>query len=280
MIKVAIAGFGQVGKELYSIIKKRNNFSLKYVFSNRKIELDVPVVDYETALSLTDEIDVVIFATSSHNQTEELLLKFIPLVCTVDCFDNTEKLLDLKNKLHPICKQNKKCAILGCGWDPGFFDIVRNMFSVFDDVEIKSSWGKGMSCGHSNAIRNVEDVIDAIEFTEPCKNGHLRRCFVCTKYPKVVTERIKKIPHYFENHPIKLTFCSAQKIQKLRQNLSHKGEVSFNTPTSNGKIVFQMENNPKFTAEILLAYARLAKHYCTRKKYGAFFPSNLPTSDL
>lgn len=281
MLNVAIAGFGQIGSRLYELIQNSTNVQCVCVFSARKLDLALPVYKYDMLDNVKESVDVVALTTSSFSQTPKYAKEFASVFNTIDCFDNTDVFEEYKNELNSVCKATKHTSVVGCGWDPGLFDMVRKMFTIFPEAETKSLWGRGMSCGHTNALKNVYGVTDAVEITQPQRNGHLRECYVVASGDKKrICEDINSIEHYFANLHTKIRFVNAKKLDSIKQNKSHKGSVSFSNGESSGRFSLEMKDNPLFTAQIMFAYLPVVLQLAKKRRFSALELSEIPLSLL
>ena len=258
-INIGIVGYGNLGKSVEQAIISNQNINLVAIFSRRlvKSRFNTLVEPYGEFLNYKNKIDIMLLCGGSkcdlEFQTPEILEHFD----IINTFDTHAKILTEYEKLDIIAKQTKHRAIICCGWDPGLFSIIRGLFLAFSNNKPYTLWGKGISMGHSDALRRVRHVDDGVQFTIPIKdsiskiknntyNGeslHQRLCYVSAKnhYHNEIKKEIKNIPNYFKGQPTKVVFVSAEKVMKLKSNLSHKGYIfnSFKTFFgSNAKMEF------------------------------------------
>ena len=217
-------------------------------------------------------------ATDLPNTTVNYLKDFN----TVDSFDTHAKIPDYYKKLEKVAKANKKLCAISIGWDPGLFSIARELFgAVLPNGNDYTFWGKGVSQGHSDAIRRIDGVIDAVQFTVPIESAvnkvkkglnptlsagekHSRECFVAVKDgadKKLIEKQIKEMPNYFADYKTTVNFVSQSEVKKIRGKLPHGGFV-IRTGESSKKtkdileFSLKLDSNPEFTGSVLTAYAR------------------------
>ncbi len=303
-VNVGIVGYGNLGKATEKIILANKNFNLIAIFSRRIVlsKFNTLVEPYENYKNYVGKIDVMLLCGGSmsdlQNQTPEILTYF-------DClntFDTHKKINSELSKLNKIAQQNNKILIMSCGWDPGLFSIIRALCFLISGEIPHTFWGKGISMGHSDALRQVSGVDDGIQFTLPNKDAiklakkgtlpedmpmHSRECYVVSKKSNhlKLENKIKSLPDYFLNQPTNVKFISEPELLKLKSRQSHKGEIisKFKTISkSNCKINFSvsMESNPDFTATILTSYIWAVINLKRQGKSGAFTPLDISISDL
>jgi diaminopimelate dehydrogenase len=298
MIKVGIVGYGNLGKGVCLAVDKASDMECVGIFTRRAPELIKPVTDvkvYSTD-NLKDfkgKIDVLLLcggsATDLPKNTAEMLKDFN----TVDSFDTHAKIPEYYAKLEKVAKENGTLSAISIGWDPGLFSIARMLFgAVLPDGNDYTFWGKGVSQGHSDAIRRIEGVKNAIQYTIPkedalerVRNGenpklatgdkHLRECFVAVEDgadKDRIEKEIKQMPNYFADYETIVNFTSEEEVKRMQTKLSHGGFVfrSGNTTSENAHLLelsLKLDSNPEFTGSVLTAYgravARMAKEGIT-----------------
>lgn len=290
-IKIGIAGYGNVGRGLETAIRSSPDMELKAVFTRRqpdevKIQSPgVPVVNFSSAEKYKDIIDVMVLCTGSAKDLPLHGVQFAKLFNTVDSYDNHAQIpLYLKN-INESALSSGKVSIVSIGWDPGLFSLIRLISeAVLPDGSSYTFWGKGVSQGHSDAIRKVDSVKYGIQYTIPAEGAvdcvkrgespelsvrdkHMRECFVvcgeCGDKNKI-EEDIKSMPDYFADYNTKVNFISEEEFKKNHSKMPHGGLVIRNGITGDEKNKHTMEfslkldSNPEFTGSILLSYARAA----------------------
>ena len=290
-INVAVIGFGNLGKSVKENILKNDLFNLVEVFSKRKIE---DAISYDTINDYKDKIDLLFVCKGSQNQLEDESFKLIQNFNIIESYDNHARLKDYITKLDKIATQNKKIALCSFGWDPGLFSLMRGLFDSLD-VMPYTFWGKGLSQGHTQAIKSLPGVLDAIEFTIPnekiiekikhgeivenSKDFHKRECFVVAKKEdeKRIETEIKNMKDYFLGYQTTVNFVNQQKLRKIK-TFSHRGCVL----GKNEEMSFSLSlpSNPDFTARVLVAFAKNLTYLKNKRKFGAFTIFDLPFKNI
>ena len=303
-IKVGIVGYGNLGKSVEKTLLSNSNIELVAIFSRRltKSIFNTKVEPYENYIQYKNKIDVMFLCGGSKNDIELQAPEIAKYFDTINSFDTHSKILKLKNILNKITVSSSHRAIIACGWDPGLFSTFRLMSYAISKSEPITFWGKGISMGHSDAIRQIDGVIDGIEFTIPnsdavklAKAGkldsntkkHTRKCYVVAKKidePRIEYE-IRNIPNYFAGEIVDIEFVSQIELLKLKSKLLHTGEVLCNFKTFSGSknlmsLKVQIQSNPDFTASIMVAYLNAITNLRQKKMTGAYLPFEIPIIDL
>ena len=292
MIKIAILGYGNLGKGVEKAIAVNPDTELKYVFSRRnpeslKISTEAASVKHiDEILNYKDEIDVLILCGGSATDLPKQTPEFAKHFNVVDSFDTHAKIPEHFENTDKASKEGGKISIISVGWDPGMFSLNRLYSEAILPVgKTYTFWGKGISQGHSDAIRRVEGVIDAKQYTIPIKaaleevrsgrnpeletgDKHYRECFVVVEEgadkAKIEFE-IKTMPNYFDEYDTVVHFVSQEELDRNHKGMPHGGCV-----IRSGKTGFEEENshtieyklkldsNPEFTSSILVSFARAA----------------------
>ena len=311
MIKVGIVGYGNLGRGVCLAVQKASDMECVGVFTRRnpdslKIAVDFPVYSINDLTKFKGEIDVLLLcggsATDLPNTTAELLKDFN----TVDSFDTHAKIPEYFAKLDKVAKENGTLSAISIGWDPGLFSIMRMLFgAVLPDGNDYTFWGKGVSQGHSDALRRIDGVKNAIQYTIPkeqalesVRNGlnpnlstrdkHLRECFVAVKDgadKQKIEQEIKSMPNYFADYDTIVNFVSEEEVATMQKKLSHGGFVfrSGKTTEENSHLVefsLKLDSNPEFTASVLTAYARAVAKLRKEGKTGCLTVFDIPLSYL
>lgn len=287
MIKVAIVGYGNLGRGVELALKESLDLTLVGIFTRREpsqvSSVYGKVYSMEDLLTKKDEIDVCILcggsATDLPTQTPELT-KFFN---TVDSFDTHALIPQHFERVNLSAEKTRHVSIISVGWDPGLFSLNRLLAEAILPVgETITFWGKGVSQGHSDALRRIEGVVDAIQYTVPnetavnlFKSGkttrletrekHTRECFVVLADgvdSSQITEKIIHMPNYFEDYETTVTYVSQKELDKEhKQVMPHGGKVIRvgKTNRMNQETIefsLSLASNPEFTASVLVAYAR------------------------
>lgn len=291
-IRIGILGYGNLGRGVECAIKQNPDMELKAVFTRRKAE-DLSILTKEAKVynvseieKFTNEIDVLILcggsATDLPNQTKEYAKYFN----VVDSFDTHANIPTHFEAVDKASKESKKVAIISVGWDPGMFSLNRLYANaILTDGKDYTFWGKGVSQGHSDAIRRVEGVKDGKQYTIPVEEAlravregenpelstrqkHIRECFVVAEEGadlQKIAEEIKNMPNYFADYDTTVHFISEEELKQNHSGIPHGGFVirSGNTGWNkeNKHIIeysLKLDSNPEFTSAVLVAYARAA----------------------
>lgn len=301
---IGIVGYGNLGKAVERQVIAYKNFNLVAIFSRRTIKsaYGTLVEPYENYKNYQSKIDIMLLCGGSANDLEIQTPEILEYFDCVNTFDTHKKISSEFHKLNEIAKKSNHILIMSCGWDPGIFSIIRATMFAISKTEPITFWGKGISMGHSDAIRQIDCVVDGVQFTIPnqeakqkAKRGvafdnlplHKRDCFVVAnkKDEPKIEYKIKNIPNYFKGQPTKVNFVSHETLLKLKNKLSHKGEIvcsfkhiSGTKSTMNFSV--SMKSNPDFTASIILAYTTAVINMKENQMTGSFTPIDIPASFL
>lgn len=300
-IKIAIAGYGNLGRGVEISISKNPDMKLVGVFSRRDPKSvntffeDTKVFSIDNILEHKDEIDVLILCGGSKDDLPIQGPEFSKNFNIVDSFDNHAKIPEYFASVDKPSLENKKVALISIGWDPGMFSINRLYGEVLLPIgETYTFWGKGLSQGHSDAIRRVEGVKAGVQYTIPSvdaiekvrsgvqptlstKEKHVRECYVVLKDgadAKKVENEIKTMPNYFEPYDTTVNFISQEELDKNHNKMPHGGFVirSGNSSDENKQVIeysLTLDSNPEFTASVLVAYARATYRLSQKGDFGA-----------
>lgn len=292
MIRIGIYGYGNLGRGIECAVHQNSDMALVAVFTRRDpstvktVFADVPVVSSSDVESYKDKIDVMILcggsATDLPVQTPELAKHFN----VIDSFDTHAKTAEHFANVDSSAKESGKTAIISVGWDPGLFSLNRLYAeSILPSGNSYTFWGKGISQGHSDAIRRIDGVIDARQYTVPVpqaiesvRNGenpelttrmkHTRECYVVVEEnadKARIEHEIKTMPNYFSDYDTTVNFVSQEELEQNHGGLPHQGIVlrsgSTGAKGENTHIIeysLKLDSNPEFTSSVLIAYARAA----------------------
>ena len=289
-IRVGIYGYGNLGRGIESAVRQNSDMELVAFFTRRdpsslktKSE-NVPVYSANDVEKHADEIDVLILcggsATDLPLQTPALAEKF----CVVDSFDTHARIPEHFANVDAAARRGGKTALISCGWDPGMFSLNRLYANaVLPDGKDYTFWGRGVSQGHSDAIRRIDGVLDAKQYTIPVeaalesvragenpelttREKHTRECFVVAAdgADKARIEReIKEMPNYFADYDTTVHFISLEELRRDHSGIPHGGFVIRCGKTGfegeNSHVIeyrLKLDSNPEFTASVIIAYAR------------------------
>lgn len=314
MIRVGICGYGNLGKGVESAIQQNEDMELVGIFTRRNPKEIQPktkkgiVYKIEEMKKFKDQIDVMILcggsATDLPWQTPEIVKDFN----VVDSFDTHAKVAEHFLKVDKNAVESRKIAIISTGWDPGMFSLNRAMMeAILPNGKVYTFWGKGVSQGHSDAIRRIKGVVDARQYTIPVeealekvRNGenpelttrqkHIRECFVVAENKSEeqrIEKEIKEMPNYFADYDTTVHFVSLEELHQNHSGIPHGGFVIHTGKTGfdleNNHIIeynLKLDSNPEFTGSVLVAYARAAYRLNARKECGCRTVFDIAVRDL
>ena len=291
-IRIGILGYGNLGRGVECAIKQNDDMSLAAVFTRRDPEAvnilteGVPVCRIEDADKWKDKIDVLILCGGSATDLPEQTPEFARMFNVIDSFDTHAKIPEHYANVYAAAKEGGHVGIISVGWDPGMFSLNRLYANaILPDGKDYTFWGKGVSQGHSDAIRRVAGVKDAKQYTIPVdaaleavRNGenpelttrqkHTRECFVVLEEgadAAKVEEEIKTMPNYFSDYDTTVHFISEEELKRDHSGIHHGGFVLRSGKTGwegeNSHLIeysLKLDSNPEFTSSVLVAYARAA----------------------
>ncbi len=292
MIRVGIYGYGNLGRGVESAIRQNKDMSLVAVFTRRSPE-SVKIRTQGVALchaddieSYKDKIDVLILcggsATDLPAQTPAMAKHFN----VIDSFDTHARIPEHFANVNKSAKESGKIAVISVGWDPGMFSLMRAYgMATLPDGKDYTFWGKGVSQGHSDAIRRVDGVLDGKQYTIPVESAleavrsglnpdlsvrekHIRECFVVAKEganKAKIEKEIKEMKNYFADYDTTVHFISKEELDRDHSGIPHGGFVIRSGKTGlngeNNHVIeysLKLDSNPEFTSSVLVAYARAA----------------------
>ena len=281
MIRVGIVGYGNLGRSVKKGIDATSDMEVAGIFSRRKLEIELyrPLAEIE---KYKDQIDLLILCGSSDKDILSQGPTFLKNFNTLDSFDNHAKIKDYFYKMDKIGKENGNLALISTGWDPGLFSLNRIMGqAVLSEGKSFTLWGKGVSQGHSAAVRSIEGVLDATQYTIPkpeilekirkgedfdfdSHKAHLREVYAVIEDgadKERIEEKIKSMPDYFAPYETHVHFISQEDLDKNHKKMVHGGHViRRGKATGEGNALMEfnldLESNPDFTAAVDIAYAR------------------------
>ena len=290
-IRIGILGYGNLGRGVELAIQHCPDMELAGVFTRRdpaslKTVTGANVYSMEQAETMQDDIDVMILCGGSATDLPEQTPKFASMYNVVDSFDTHANIPAHFAAVDTQAKANGKTAIISTGWDPGMFSLNRVLMqAILPQGDTYTFWGKGVSQGHSDAIRRLDGVKDARQYTIPVesaleavRNGeapqlttrqkHLRECFVVAEEGADlarIEQQIVTMPNYFADYDTTVHFISEEELKANHSDIPHGGFVIHSGKTGvNGEnthvieYALKLDSNPEFTASVLVAYARAA----------------------
>ncbi|MBE5951992.1 MAG: diaminopimelate dehydrogenase [Lachnospiraceae bacterium] len=291
-IRVGIMGYGNLGRGIECALKQNNDMELVAVFSRRNpdsvkiLTEGVKVYPVETAVAMKDEIDVLVLCGGSATDLPVQTPEYAKYFTVVDSFDTHARIPEHFANVDAAAKENGNVAVISAGWDPGMFSLNRLYANaILPDGKDYTFWGKGVSQGHSDAIRRVEGVRDAKQYTVPVeaaleavragenpelstREKHTRECFVVAEegadLARIEAE-IKSMPNYFVDYDTTVTFITEEELKTHHAGIPHGGFVIRSGKTGweleNTHIIeysLKLDSNPEFTASVLVACVRAA----------------------
>ena len=290
-IRLGIAGYGNLARGIECAVKQNDDMELKAVFTRRppesvKTVSGVPVFAFDELEGKKDEIDVLMLCGGSAKDLPEQTPKFAGFFNVVDSFDTHARIPEHFAAVDAAAKKSGKIALISVGWDPGMFSLNRLYANaILREGNDYTFWGKGVSQGHSDAIRRIEGVKDAKQYTIPVEEAlqkvrnsenpvlttrqkHTRECFVVAGEGadlKRIEEEIKTMPNYFADYDTTVHFISEDELQRDHAGIPHGGFVIRTGKTGMNsehdhviEYSLKLDSNPEFTACVLVAYARAA----------------------
>lgn len=300
-IKIGIVGYGNLGRGVEAAIKQNCDMELVAIFSRRDPESvnvsdkQVKVCHISEAEQYVDDIDVMVLCGGSAHDLPEQGPQFTKLFNTVDSFDTHAKIPEYFAAVDEVAQASGKISIISVGWDPGLFSLNRMMSeAILPQGKTYTFWGKGLSQGHSDAVRRVEGVKNGVQYTIPSKEAiervrsgenpqlstserHKRECYVVPEDGadvKKIEQDIQTMPNYFADYDTTVHFITEKELQENHTAMPHGGFVirSGQTGDGNNQIVefsLKLGSNPQFTASVITAYARAAYRLHNEGQAGA-----------
>ncbi|MGN0513481.1 MAG: diaminopimelate dehydrogenase [Lachnospiraceae bacterium] len=290
MIRIGIFGYGNLGKGVECAVAKNKDMELAGVFTRRDpstVKVNTPGVKvyHEDALcEMQDKIDVLILCGGSATDLPQQTPKYAAMYNVVDSFDTHARIPEHFANVDAAAKAAGKTCVISCGWDPGMFSLNRLYANcILPDGKDYTFWGKGVSQGHSDAVRRIEGVLDCRQYTIPVeaamqavregkqpelttREKHIRECFVVAKDgadKARIEAEIKNMPNYFADYDTTVHFITEEEMKKNHSGLPHGGSVirtgvtGFNNEhTHVVEYKLTLDSNPEFTGSVIAAYAR------------------------
>ena len=310
-IRAGIVGYGNIGRGAEKAIQQSPDFELAAVLTRRAPEelvVDTPEalkMRVEDAQSLKGKVDVMILCGGSATDLPVQGQEFARNFNTVDSYDTHAKIPEYFNAMNDASRAAGLVSVISAGWDPGLFSLNRLLAqSILPHGSGSTFWGKGVSQGHSDAIRRVGGVEAGIQYTIPIaaaidkarkgegeflavREKHLRECFVVAKEgadKAEIENSIKTMPHYFADYETIVHFIGKDEFNANHTGMSHGGFVIHSGKTNEGKHTMEFSldlcHNAEFTASVLIAYARAACRCFREGRTGALTPFDIPLAYL
>ena len=313
-MKVAIYGYGNLGRGVEAAIKYNSDMTLFGIFSRRDPKSIIPASPETKVYSASelekykDEIDVLIICGGSATDLPEMTPALAKSFNVIDSFDTHAKIPEHFAACDKAAREFGHIALISSGWDPGLFSIARVYASAaLPEGKDYTFWGRGISQGHSDAIRRIEGVVDARQYTVPVpealdsvrggncpelttREKHLRECYVVAEDgadKARIEKEIKTMPNYFADYDTSVTFVTLEELRKNHAGMPHGGSVIRNGVTGlsgeNGHTVefsLKLGSNPEFTGSVLVAYARAVNRMSKRGEVGCKTVLDVAPADI
>ena len=305
-IRVGIVGYGNLGKGVRKAINQNKDIELEAIFTRREVskvsENDNLMVHISKIGDFKDRIDVMILCVVYATDLVEQGPMVAEMFNTVDSFDTHAKIPSYFEKMNEVSTASGNLSIISVGWDPGLFSLNRLLGNaVLPNGKDYTFWGKGVSQGHSDAIRRIQGVKNGIQYTIPIeaalervrsgenpdlttREKHLRECFVVAEEgadKTKIEEEIKNMPNYFSDYDTTVHFITEEELKREHSGMPHGGFVIRTGETGEGtkqRIEFSLDlgSNPEFTSSVLVAYARAIAKMAKEGKKGALTVFDVP----
>ncbi len=291
-IRIGILGYGNLGRGVECAVKQNKDMELAAVFTRRDpaslqiLSQNVPVYSIQDMLQHKDDIDVLIICGGSATDLPVQTPEYVKYFNVIDSFDTHAKIPEHFEHVDRAAKESGRIGIISVGWDPGMFSLSRVYANaILPDGTDYTFWGKGVSQGHSDAIRRIEGVKDARQYTIPVPSSleavrsgetpelttrqkHTRECFAVPEEGADlarIEKEIKEMPNYFADYDTTVHFISQEELDREHSGIPHGGFVirsgKTGWDTEHRHIIeysLKLDSNPEFTASVLAAYARAA----------------------
>ena len=301
-IRIGIVGYGNIGRGVEQAIKRNEDMELTAVFTRRdpasvKVATEgVKVVHMDDMLSMKGDVDVMVLCGGSATDLPVMGPEIAANFNTIDSFDTHAKIPEYFANVDKAAKEGNNISIISVGWDPGMFSLNRLYAeSILVQGSTYTFWGKGVSQGHSDAIRRIPGVKNAIQYTVPVdeavaqvrsgsepklttRDKHTRECYVVAQEganKAEIENAIKTMPNYFDEYNTTVHFISEEELKRDHSKMPHGGFVirTGETGEEGNKHVIEyslkLDSNPEFTASVLIAYARAAYRLNQKGENGA-----------
>ena len=301
-IRIGIVGYGNIGRGVEQAIKRNEDMELAVVFTRRdpasvKVATEgAKVVHMDDMLSMKGDVDVMVLCGGSATDLPVMGPEIAANFNTIDSFDTHAKIPEYFANVDKAAKEGNNISIISVGWDPGMFSLNRLYAeSILVQGSTYTFWGKGVSQGHSDAIRRIPGVKNAIQYTVPVdeavdqvrsgsepklttRDKHTRECYVVAQEganKAEIENAIKTMPNYFDEYNTTVHFISEEELKRDHSKMPHGGFVirTGETGEEGNKHVIEyslkLDSNPEFTASVLMAYARAAYRLNQKGENGA-----------
>ena len=310
-IRIGIAGYGNLGRGVECAVKQNPDMEIAGIYTRRDPSAVKPLTEgvkvFKTdALEEKQDIDVLILCMGSATELPIYTPKYAAMYNVIDSFDNHNDIPKHFANVDAAAKKAGKLAAISLGWDPGLFSLSRAIATLaLPRGENYTFWGRGVSQGHSNAIRRIEGVLDARQYTVPIESAveavrrgenpvlttrqkHTRECFVVAAEgadKEKIRQTIVNMPDYFADYDTTVTFITQEELDRDHKGLPHGGSVIRSGKTGwneeNDQVVefkLTLDSNPEFTSGVLVAYARAVARLAKEGRTGCMTIFDIPVS--
>ncbi len=313
-IRVAILGYGNLGRGVELALRQNPDMELVAFFTRREpsslktLTPDVPVYNVADIISKKDDVDVLVICGGSATDLPRQTPEYAKYFNVIDSFDTHAKIPEHFDACDESAKASGKVAMISVGWDPGMFSLQRLLGNcILPDGNDYTFWGKGVSQGHSDAIRRIDGVLDGKQYTIPVpaalesvragenptlttREKHTRECFVVAEEGADrarIEKEIKEMPNYFADYDTTVHFITAEEMARDHAGIPHGGFVMRSGATGVGGQTKQMieyslklGSNPEFTASVIVCYARAVHRLYREGKSGCVTVFDVPPAYL
>ena len=313
-VRIGIMGYGNLGRGIECAIRNNPDLELVCVFSRRDptsvriLTPGVPVYAADSAIAHKDEIDVLVLCGGSATDLPRQTPEYAKYFNVVDSFDTHARIPEHFDAVDAAAREGGHVAVISCGWDPGMFSLARLYAgAILPEGKDYTFWGKGVSQGHSDAIRRIAGVVDARQYTIPveaaleavrsgtapdlsAREKHLRECFVVAEEGADlarIEREIVTMPNYFADYDTTVHFISLEELRRDHAGIPHGGFVIRTGKTGwegeHGHIIeysLKLDSNPEFTASVIASVARAAKRMSDRGETGCRTMFDIPPAML
>ena len=312
-MKIGIYGYGNLGRGVEAALRQNTDMEIVGVFSRRdpakvKTVTGIPVYSASLAEDFATEIDVMIICGGSATDLPEMTPMLAKHFNVVDSFDTHARIPEHFANVDAAAKAAGHTALISAGWDPGLFSLARlYMNTALPEGKDYTFWGRGVSQGHSDAIRRIPGVADARQYTVPVPSAlesarsgenpdlstrqkHTRECYVVAEEGAdraKIEQQIKEMPNYFADYDTTVTFITAEEMKRDHAELPHGGQVIRSGATGEGgkhkhvmEFSLKLDSNPEFTASVLVACARAVGRMNSRGDFGCKTLFDVAPADL
>ncbi|MCL2143073.1 MAG: diaminopimelate dehydrogenase [Methanomassiliicoccaceae archaeon] len=309
-IRIGIYGYGNVARGAERAIAKSSDMRLEAVFTRRSPDTirtltpGVTVAAAENVTEYKDKIDVMLLCGGSATDLPEQGPELAKHFNIVDTYDTHAKIPEYLEAVNAQSVSNKKAAVISVGWDPGVFSLMKAMLSsMLPDGKNYAFWGPGVSQGHSDAIRRIDGVTGAVQYTVPSddvmnevRNGSLKDYTVRQKHKRIcyvsvkegadkdrIADSVKRMPYYFSDYDTEVIFVPGDELEKEHSGMPHAGSVLRNGITGSDEkytteFSIKFDSNPGFTGSVMAAFARAAFRFHAEGNFGAKTILDIPVS--